>query len=128
MSVRDKLKKLRNQPGYIYEGLKYDLSEQLYDLMKEKGLTKKELAERMGVTPAYITKIFGAENISLKTVAKVLAALEAGDVTIKLLPKSSVKAVDEFMRLFKSVNFTTVSFDLNVEDLEYEGEEISNAA
>jgi len=56
------------------------------------------------------------------------ACLIIKQVPIKLLPRSSVKAVDEFVRLFSSVNFTAVPLDLSVEDLEYESEEIFNAA
>jgi len=76
MTLKSLFRKYKSAPEFIYEGLKYDLSEQLREIMEIKGLTKKELAERMGVSPSYITKIFGADNISLKTVAKVLAALE----------------------------------------------------
>ena len=89
MLLKELLKEFKNDPDYIYEGLKYDLSEQLYKLMVKKGLTKKELAERMGVSPAYVSKIFGADNISLRTVAKVLAALDAGDMTLKIAPAQS---------------------------------------
>ena len=91
MLLKELLKEFKNDPDYIYESLKYDLSEQLYELMKEKGITKKELAERMGVSPAYVSKIFGADNISLRTVAKVLAALDAGDMTLKIVPAQSGK-------------------------------------
>lgn len=65
----------RNDPEFIQELLKEHLALQLKKLMEEKGLTKKELARRMGVSPSYITKIFEGNNISLKTVAKVLVAL-----------------------------------------------------
>ncbi len=84
MILEDLLQEYRYDPDYIYEGLKYDLSEQLKKLMKEKGLSKKELAERMKVSPSYITKIFGADNISLRTVAKVLAALEV-EASLKIV-------------------------------------------
>ena len=57
--------------------------------MEEKGITKKELAKRMGVSPAYITKIFSESNISLRTVAKVLSALEV-DARL-LLDKREIK-------------------------------------
>ncbi|HHJ63501.1 MAG TPA: XRE family transcriptional regulator [Aquifex aeolicus] len=126
MSVKDRIRKLRRQPGYIYEGLKYDLSEQLYDLMKEKGLTKKELAERMGVSPAYVSKIFGAENISLRTIAKVLAALDAEDVTLKITPRNS--SADKLSKLFSSVQVAWAPVDLTIEETGNEGEEIGNAA
>lgn len=45
-------------------------------LMSAEGLTQSELARRMGVTPAQVTKILsGQENLGLKTIAKVEAAL-----------------------------------------------------
>jgi transcriptional regulator with XRE-family HTH domain len=57
--------------------------------MLEKGLNKKQLAEKMGVSPAYITKIFSGENISLKTVAKILSALEV-DAGIRIINRDKI--------------------------------------
>ena len=74
--MKDLLEEYRYDEEFIYEGLRLDLSYYLKRLMEEKGITKKELAKRMGVSPAYVTKIFSGSNISLKTVAKVLSALE----------------------------------------------------
>ena len=126
MLLKELLKEFKNDPDYIYEGLKYDLSEQLYELMKEKGITKKELAKRMGVSPAYVSKIFGADNISLRTVAKILAALDAGDMTLKIEPLSSV--ANKFNRLFASKPIVWAPPALRIEEIENEGEEIGNAA
>ncbi len=76
MALRDLLEEYKYDSDFIYEGLILDISYQLKELMRKKGLTKKQLAEKMGVKPSYITKIFGGGNISIKTIAKVLAALE----------------------------------------------------
>ncbi|WP_457569122.1 helix-turn-helix domain-containing protein [Desulfurobacterium sp.] len=95
MTLKDLLGKYKYDYEFIYEKLKFDLSEQLKKIMEDKGLTKKELAERMGVSPSYITKIFGADNISLKTVAKVLAALEV-DATIKLIDLNKTGEIKVF--------------------------------
>ena len=94
--------------------------------MKEKGITKKELAKRMGVSPAYVSKIFGADNISLRTVAKVLAALDAGDMTLKIAPLSSV--ANKLNRLFAPKPIVWAPSALQIEEIENEGEEIGNAA
>ena len=126
MLMRELLQKLKDDPDYIYEGLKYDLSEQLYKLMKEKGITKKELAKKMGVSPAYVSKIFGADNISLRTVAKVLAALDAGDMTLKIVPLSTM--TNKFGRLFTLPLTALTPYDLQIEEIEDETEEIGNAA
>lgn len=84
MNLRDLLEQHRYDEDFIYEGLVLDLSYALKKIMEEKGITKKQLAEKMGVSPAYITKIFKGSNISLRTVAKILAALEV-DARINLL-------------------------------------------
>jgi transcriptional regulator with XRE-family HTH domain len=86
--------------------------------MIEKGLNKKQLAERMGVSPAYITKIFSGQNISLKTVAKILSALEV-DAGIRIIDR-------------KKINYKTVPnrdlFKLIKKEKENEGEILSTAA
>ncbi len=83
MSLGDLLKNYKYDSEFIYEGLLLDISYQLKLLMEEKGVSKKELAKRMGVKPSYITKIFGGANISLKTIAKILAALKV-DATLTI--------------------------------------------
>ena len=49
---------------------------QVLDYLHSTGLTQKELAERMGVSPAYIAKLVkGGENLSLETICKLHEAL-----------------------------------------------------
>ena len=49
--------------------------------MKELGMSKQGLAERMGVSPAQVTKIIkGNQNMTLKTIAKLECALDM-DIT-----------------------------------------------
>lgn len=46
-------------------------------ILHEKNMSKKDLAEKMDVTPAYITKIMrGNENLSMETIAKIAVALD----------------------------------------------------
>jgi len=89
MSLKNWLEEYKYDTDYIYEGLLLDISYYLKQLMLEKGLNKKQLAERMRVSPAYITKIFSGENISLKTVAKILSALEV-DAGIKIIDREKI--------------------------------------
>ena len=45
-------------------------------VLREKQMTQKDLAERMGVSPQYINKIVkGTENLSLETIASLNDAL-----------------------------------------------------
>lgn len=79
MLLRKLAEQWKTDPDYIYECLKYDLSEELSRIVKEKGLTKKELAEKMGVSPSYVSRILGADSISLRTIAGVLSVLGKPD-------------------------------------------------
>ncbi len=90
MSLKDLREKFKYDEEYIYYGLMLDLSYYLKQFMIEKGLNKKQLAEKMGVSPAYVTKIFSGENISLKTVAKILSALEVNP-SIKIIDSEKVE-------------------------------------
>ncbi len=52
------------------------LALKIRSLMAADGISQSELARRMGVTPAQVTKILsGQENLGLKTIAKVESAL-----------------------------------------------------
>jgi ribosome-binding protein aMBF1 (putative translation factor) len=55
----------------------------MLDKMEELGLTQKSLAERMGCTQQYVSKILkGRENLSIETLCKIEAALQ-----LSLLPQ-----------------------------------------
>ena len=90
MSLKDWLEEYKYDEEKIYYGLMLDLSYYLKQLMLEKGLNKKQLAQKMGVSPAYITKIFSGENISLKTVVKILSALEV-DAGIRIVDRGMME-------------------------------------
>ncbi len=111
MSLRDLREKFKYDEEYIYYGLMLDLSYYLKQFMLEKGLNKKQLAERMGVSPAYITKIFSGENISLKTVAKILSALEV-DAGIRIIDREKINYKTTPNReLFKLIKNQKVNTD-----------------
>lgn len=56
--------------------LSVNLALKIRSHMAADGISQSELARRMGVTPARVTKILsGQENLSLKTIAKVSTAL-----------------------------------------------------
>lgn len=49
----------------------------MLDKMEELGLTQKSVAERMGCSQQYISKVLkGTENLSIETIAKIEDALE----------------------------------------------------
>lgn len=75
---------------------------QVLDYLHSTGITQKELAERMGVSPAYIAKLVkGGENLSLETICKLHEALGIKLVYVNepysspmtiVLPPSSTKS------------------------------------
>ena len=49
----------------------------MLDKMEELGLTHKALAERMGCSQQYISRVLkGTENLSIETISKIETALE----------------------------------------------------
>lgn len=52
--------------------LSFDIAIRVLDILRSKGMTQKDLANKMGVSPQFINKIVkGQENLSLETIAKL---------------------------------------------------------
>jgi len=78
--------KLEQDPVYWTESLKLEFAEELSRLMDERGLTKTDLATKLGCSRAYITKVFNTTfNPTLETLAKIALAFDAR-VELKLVP------------------------------------------
>ena len=61
------------------EWLRYSqmIAMKMLDRMEELGLTQKKLAERMGCSQQYVSKVLrGKENLSLETLCKIENALD----------------------------------------------------
>jgi transcriptional regulator with XRE-family HTH domain len=73
----DKLSALKDDADFRLETIILDLTEQISERLKEKGMTRAKLAEDLGVTPAAVTKLLnGNPNFTLKTLLKVADALK----------------------------------------------------
>ena len=67
---------LENDQEYLTEKniLKFTL--QLHQFMEHRGISKKELAEQIGSSQAYITKVFkGNANFTIATMTKLVHAM-----------------------------------------------------
>ena len=54
------------------------------EILRQKKMSKQELADRMQVSAQYISKIVkGKENLTLETISKLESALEVGLIDIK---------------------------------------------
>ena len=65
-------------PAYWAEGAWLRFTEELLALMNAQNVTRAELARRVGVSPAYITKVFrGTVNLTLETMSRLALAVGA---------------------------------------------------
>jgi AraC-like DNA-binding protein len=70
--------RFEKEPDYVAETLAIDVIEQAVRLMNSGGLTRSELAQRMNVSRAYVTRLFGAPpNLTLSSIARLGMALGA---------------------------------------------------
>ncbi len=57
--------------------LSFDIAMRVLETLKAKGMTQKDLAEKMRVTPQFVNKVIkGQENLSLETIEKLGKALD----------------------------------------------------
>jgi antitoxin component HigA of HigAB toxin-antitoxin module len=71
-------KSLEEMIGVIPENLKlevdlsFEISDRIYALMTERGLTKRQFADALGKRPSEITKwLSGEHNFTISTIAKL---------------------------------------------------------
>ena len=82
------LDKYKNDPEYIAEGKILDITEKIVARMEELCINRADLAARLNVSKAYITKLLrGDVNFTLKSLIALSAALEA-DIAIDFIPHS----------------------------------------
>jgi transcriptional regulator with XRE-family HTH domain len=85
--LRSRFDEWRDDPDYLYEGVVLELTEQIVARMKERGIRRSDLADRLGTSRAYVTKLLdGQDNMTLKTLARVANALEM-KVDAKFIPR-----------------------------------------
>lgn len=54
----------------------FDLADVIYNRLQELGMSKKELAQRVGTSPAAVTRwVGGGHNFTLSTLAKISSVL-----------------------------------------------------
>jgi len=75
-SLESAVHEYHDDPEYILEGLLYDLTEQIVQAMQRQRVSRADLAERLGVSRAYVTQLLrGKPNTTLRTLVRVAAAL-----------------------------------------------------
>lgn len=109
---------LRKSPFYKAQRKVLNFMAQLEEIIESRNISKKELAEKMGVSPAYISKLFNCSvNISIISMEKIATALNMEisqptlyDANIMCSDRQSVKTEN------KDIHFTynNDNFDFSV--------------
>jgi transcriptional regulator with XRE-family HTH domain len=85
-ALKAKAQAARQTPAYHAEGASIRFTEELIARMKSCGITRTALAEKLGTSPAYITKILrGDTNFTLESMARVAQALDC-EINFELRP------------------------------------------
>ncbi|MHB8576126.1 MAG: helix-turn-helix domain-containing protein [Dehalococcoidia bacterium] len=75
--LADRLRELGRNPDFVAEGLALGVIEQALAIMQSQGISRSALATRMGVSRAYISRIFDAPpNLTLRSIAALALALD----------------------------------------------------
>ncbi len=72
------------------EKIHLDLVFLVKEMMEQQGINRKQLAEKLGISPSYLTQLFTGDKLfNLKTIAKLQ---EVFDVKFKIVPAREVKS------------------------------------
>lgn len=96
-----KLVKASENLAYYKEDLLLNIATRIIDTLESQNMNRVQLAKKMNVTPAYITKILrGHTNLSIESLAKVAFALDL-KWECKLIPQNKkigiYKLQDDFV-------------------------------
>ena len=84
MDEKEEIEFRKDNKGWL--AISERLALKIRRILREKKLSQYELAEKMGVSPAQITKILsGKENLGIKTISKIEQALEVNLIEIPML-------------------------------------------
>jgi transcriptional regulator with XRE-family HTH domain len=88
---RERVRSIENTPEFLLEGVKLAFAEELCRLLEEQGVSRRQLAERLGTSRAYVTRILRTDyNLTAETMVKVALALHAR-VSLHLSPAEAVR-------------------------------------
>lgn len=98
----------------MFVKLSFNLIDEIHAILERKGWTQNELADKMGKTPAEVSKwISGSHNLTIRSIAKLSVALEE-DLLITLS-----KAKERFQQTEPEVKVVTVIKTVRVEIPQY---------
>ena len=73
----DQIEQHKEDPGFLARQLLIRVAEEIARLLDAKGITRSELAQRLGVKPPLVTRILqGQPNITILTLVRLAVALD----------------------------------------------------
>ena len=90
-SFKELLDEAKGRDSYWAASIILDFTEGLHKIMEANGITRSDLARRLGVSPAYITKVLrGNVNFTVDSMVRLIRAA-GGEVRVQVVPKSQTK-------------------------------------
>jgi len=90
-SFKELFDQAKERDTYWVTSLILDFTEGLHKMMEVNVVSRSELARRLGVSPAYITKVLrGNVNFTLDSMVRLVRAA-GGDISLQVAPKAQKK-------------------------------------
>lgn len=84
---KEKIQKFRDDVDFLTETAILDFTEKVVDKVQKLGLSRAELAQKLGVSKPFVTKLLnGNPNMTIKTMVSIAHALEC-ELNLELCPK-----------------------------------------
>lgn len=84
--MKEKIERYKDTFDYRLENLILDITEEVCRAMEEKGIGRAELADKMGVSRAFISKLLnGTPNLTIKTLMKIAVVLDR-EMSVRIPP------------------------------------------
>jgi transcriptional regulator with XRE-family HTH domain len=97
-SFKELFDQAKGRDTYWVASLIFDFTEGLHKIMESNGISRSELARRLGVSPAYVTKVLrGNVNFTLDSMER-LARAAGGEVSLQVAPKAQKKEKDFYKK------------------------------
>lgn len=83
---REEWERAKDSFWYKLESLELEVTEKILEIMEQKGMSRSELAQRLGVSKAAVSKLLNSgSNMTLKRLLSISEVLEH-DLTVNLVP------------------------------------------
>ena len=90
-SFKELIDEAKERDTYWAASMILDFTEGLHKIMEANKITRSDLARRLGVSPAYITKVLrGNVNFTIDSMVRLVRAA-GGEVHIQVSPKTHTK-------------------------------------